>query len=304
MEDERKARLLLPNASKPYFATFERSLRERLYNDTSSYFIEKGMEDGENDLLDLAMNDAREACLLFSHDTKSWYNTNIGYKKRSKSTISRVNGNDMVDFNVSLGGTQFFVYTEDLGKRISHYHTHPVEADVLFFVSLLDVLDRKTDICVPDGKLAEMQRRFYKRGGLLLQNVLPSVEDLGTYAHMSRYHDHGMLDFKIVSAYGITTVRVNGPLDEKILQKYKQCKDTVGQGVAPQNDREVRDGISKAVERMNETNPALYITMEFHGGFDYDRLLEIQSSRIVRHLEDRRRSLLCAIYRKALGRFL
>jgi hypothetical protein len=175
------------------------------------YHIKKSLEDGENDLGELAQNSIAECAWSYDHDHSEWYNLSL------KRTIST--SNNKLEIGLKCRMPNF----DQVSTRITHYHTHPsstwllaaqaeyfrifkridpkVTPEMMDFPKLLPW--KKLQERIPLTSLIELTK--YLSNYADLKTALPSEEDIKS-GHKLTQVSQSDLDFAVLSSrYKITT---------------------------------------------------------------------------------------------------
>ncbi|NTV24003.1 MAG: hypothetical protein HGA85_06570 [Nanoarchaeota archaeon] len=183
-----------------------KSIDGRLSVSDRPYKIAKTREDGEKDLLMLALEDEKEAAFIFSEDSGIWYNF-----RRGGGPVGEY-GSQGVDIPINIDLSIF-------GERLTSYHTHPLKTTI-----------RDTNAKLNSHALTPSQKYAKESGDHSVlhwfQSIVPSIEDADVDITLLGSNLGCYLDFRIVSGFGRTDAAfVPGRLHghETVIRRYSRA---------------------------------------------------------------------------------
>jgi len=231
------------NATKPDTSIFRRDMLGRLHESTIPVYLYKRLADGEEDLVQMAIDGTREISWVHRERDSSWY------------CIPIVHNGDRL--RRSAWHFEFSILGE--GKVI-HYRTHPKSGYAREKVTI------RTE-AIKDAKARGIKnsRGFYsgfKQKCVDVKSALPRGKEIILASEaINRLQNGATLDLNIASQFGITSVEIipNGsqPIEERA-RLYDETVQKILSGTASglnhanYKNWELALGIERVVEELNQ----------------------------------------------------
>lgn len=179
---------------------------------TKSYRIKKSQKQGESELVRLSREVPSEGVWFYDSSKSIWYNI-------LKSSRKKLYKDGFFHFESEIRHVKF----NQLGSRLVHYHTHPLESAKCLFPLMEERFEE--DIIEKVG----MKRNLIKMGlsiASCLSVALPTEDDLIVYRQIEDIYPKIDLTTKIASPLGITLVDVK-KLSERIIKRYEFVRQEI-----------------------------------------------------------------------------
>lgn len=226
---------------------FKESESNELFVTDKPQYITLDQLCGEVDLIKIALGDHRETCWVYSHDDSTWYSLTKKFKKHEKNNKILVN----------------IIYLFDLaeiGKKVTHYHTHP---KIAFDINLDYYLTNENKFLVYRNKDTKKVKET-DRGTretliklfLILGHILPSKEDMDSFIKYINISNEVVLDFKITHMCGLTQINLNKnkiSSYKKILKYYNtKSQEIIANSIESWTYDTSENPINNTLENMSE----------------------------------------------------
>ncbi|MBU2637793.1 MAG: hypothetical protein KJ955_02375 [Nanoarchaeota archaeon] len=227
--------------------------------------IAKSLNEGVADLVRTAQEEKQEACWLYVHDDRKWYN------------LSGERINELREDGLLMEGIVMHAPPEHVkGKAKSHFHTHPKafmdrEADI----ALKNILTISRDI---PGKAVEELKRILKKAAYVIEG-LPSSGDIETYLDLALEGEDNQTDFFVVSPLFVSQVRIDPYRAEELVnilasEKYEELQKKEAlldeRHMTAYRFYPVINLAENLCRRINEEIPGIEIKLKAHpGGLAY-----------------------------------
>lgn len=197
------------------FPRFNNSVFNSLNPNDGFSKLNRSLEGGEKDIVDLVSNSNHEGVWVYSNSDSIWYN--IGGEK---GEIVRTNDREL---ELSVSCPVFNL--GKLGEKVSHYHFHP---NYSRDNDMKAIEEQIISPLISDLSLEQVDllRNAYFQA-CEVQSSLPSVGDIQAYFVYREKSKGCDITFKIGSCLGITTVKLGkeSNLDE-VLSRYSNFGST------------------------------------------------------------------------------
>jgi hypothetical protein len=222
--------------------------RNRLYLSTHPYRIERGYQEGIEDMLSLARSARWEGMWLYSHDYSHWFNI---VNKRLYSP-----GNESEPMACGVKGPSLNL--GQLGSRVEHAHFHPG-----FFERKL--IEHMVEGRVKVEGLGDGSMRTVAEARAGVYAAIPSEGDIVMFLEYLNKTSNCEVHFRVVSPHGVMSVELMDPRDS-IVDSYRAAKNELLVNAMPREFKRLdpNSAIALGIENLNaHLEGRLTLSMEY-----------------------------------------